>query len=141
MKGRVKVDLGDGTVWVNRTTLAGAYPPELCETWARISQQYIFHHAPLQRYPTSSAIGKQLEEIRTTETGHQGGQTGSMFSVPVILDAITFGQHSKAEAFRRQERRRRNRQLQEKTKQMFRQFAACANQSAAEDAQGFKKDV
>lgn len=127
LKGRVKVDLGDGTVWANRTTLAGAYPPELCETWARISQQYIFHHAPLQRYPTSSAIGKQLEEIRTTETGHQGGQTGSMFSVPVILDAITFGQHSKAEAFRRQERRRRNRQLQEKTKQMFRQFAAFAN--------------
>lgn len=100
--------------WVNRTSLAGAYPNELCKKWVQIIRQQLEGcNAPEIHRPVK--FEKLYEELQS-QRGHQSQKDLESFpfcnSCPKVLDSVAFGQHSKAEV----ERRRKIRQRQKKCK-------------------------
>lgn len=134
LRGRVLVEVAGKRVWMNRTTLAGAYPDELCDQWARISSTGIYHNAVLQCFPDQTAIGNLLSEDRADTQGPDTEQSSSIFCIPRVLEAITFGQHSRAEAWRRREIRRRHTAIKKAKDKIIWVVEECPRVKTAQDA-------
>lgn len=95
--------------WINRTSLAGSYPPELCRQWAQcVKASLLGLHA--QKKPETSCPWSSLESVRST-IDCEKSKSPSIVECPItskipgLLDEVVFGQHSIAEAQRRRKKR------------------------------------
>ena len=106
LKGRVfHPDKG----WVNRTSLAGSYPDELCRHWAQCVKTSLLG-LDAQKKPETSCAWPSLQSVRSTidiekSKGQSIVECPITSKIPNLLDEIVFGQHSTAEAQRRRKRR------------------------------------
>ena len=107
LRGRVQVRHDDQYRWVNRTELAGAYPMCLCQKWAQTVKPLLID--------VSEEPGSIAEHIRAKLSAASIARQGEFFPIiskfqaklPALLDSVTFGQHTRAEATWRRQRRHR----------------------------------
>lgn len=98
--------------WVSRTKIAGAYPMSLCNKWAQnvLGSDELAEHD--SKEPSSAALQQVRQFFEDWPRSTTGGQSASekfpiTKSIPKLLDSVVFGHHSRAEAERRRQRRRR----------------------------------
>ena len=100
--------------WTNKTTLAGAYPPSLCNKWARVIRD-----DPLVRTHDKKKLGPDFGQVFKPCRGQsvapktcteQDKQFPITSEIPGLLDEVAFGHHSKAEIAQRKARKIRARQ-------------------------------
>ena len=125
LRGRVKADLGNGLAWVNRTQLAGAYPDDLCSEWARIAFGVFQQHDSFKHIPSEDSLGEQFAKAWSEEKRKRNSKAESIFSCPQIIDAISFGQRSRAEAARKQQKRSHLRKIQNEKNKVNFQLQRC----------------
>ena len=114
LKGKVQVSEVSGTKWVNRTQLAGSYPARLVDASANALRGVSrAGHDSQESLTASGQAVSFIKQFKRQESTKQ--QVGFSSAVASFVDAIVFGQHSKAEAARRRAKRRRSKTI-EKTK-------------------------
>lgn len=96
--------------WINRTCLAGSYPPDLCRQWAQYVIKASLLSLDAQKEPETSCAWTSLESIGSS-IHFEKSKSRSIVECPITskipgpLDEIVFGQHSVAEAERRRRKR------------------------------------
>ena len=110
LKGKVRVVEPGGSRWVNRTTLAGAYPPDLVHAWASATVPKRLNRDDSKKFGADDEwLLHKIEEAQ-----HQQGKTSRVIridEIPHLKQCVVFGQHSKAEACRRRQVRQRQKEV------------------------------
>eukprot|EP00435_Cladocopium_sp_Y103_P062650 s293_g24.t1 len=127
--GQVKV----GGSWKHRTSLAGAYPPQLCEQWVSAVDKLRDYAAPKPLTDFGRVVGHMFKT--SNQPQRQPTEQGSDFQVPGFLESIVFGQHSKAEAEARRQRRAKAKWFKKRKEEMLRR--TWRSGGASEQTQSF----
>lgn len=123
LKGRVR---NPAKGWVNRTSLAGAYPDKLCDRWAQIIGDDVTLPCHDKKELGSDFEQVAKEPFAASSDSPKSGEVECPITskIPGLLDCVVFGNHSKAEAARRRQRRAKAKENQKTALQTRR---ACAN--------------
>ena len=110
-----------GGVWRNRTALASSYPVELCQRWVQCLEQDLWD-VKTQLGTDFEQVYKDLLQASSScklAKGPGDIQGETHYPKSIILESIVFGQHSKAEAEARRQRRRQSRWFKAKKKALL----------------------
>ena len=105
LRGRKQHQQGGSVQWCNATELAGVYPPQLCRAWAQVMRPALLD---VSEKPGADPQEFALKfEIAARKGGSKQFELCKQFEgrSPAILESIAFGQHTRAEAALRRQKR------------------------------------